>query len=151
VNTTSPPSIREFARRLLYSEETTRPGDGEAALVFQRGCQSLHAALAPLITSAAFEALLRRAAHVAGREFPALDGVTSDAIAQCSLGPLPETVSGQTAHPAGDALALVLANLLWLLVTLLGTHLTVRAVKAAWPEVSTNEARSILHEGIRDD
>jgi hypothetical protein len=150
VNTASPPAIRHFARRLLYSEGT-RPHDGQVALVFQRGCQSLHAALAPLITSAAFEALLRRALHVASGEFPVLDGVTSDAIAQCSLGPLPEAVSGQTAHPAGDALALVLANLLWLLVTLLGTHLTVRAVKAAWPEVTTDEARSILHEGTRDD
>ena len=148
MNTASPPSIRHFARRLLYPEGAP-PRDGEAALVFQRGCQSLHAALAPLITSGAFEALLRRALHVAKREFPVLDGMSSDALGQCSLGPLPEAGSGHSAHPARDALALVLANLLWLLVTLLGTHLTVRAVEAAWPEVSADEARSVLHEGTR--
>ena len=149
MNTASPPSIRHFARRLLPSDGT-QPHDGEAVRAFQRGCRSLHAALAPLITSAAFEALVWRALHVARREFPVLDGVTFDA-AQCSFGPLPESLSAEKEHLAGDALALVLANLLWLLVTLLGTHLTVRAVKAAWPEVSTDEARSILHEGTRDD
>jgi hypothetical protein len=118
-------------------------------MAFQRGCESLHAALAPLITSAAFEALLTRALHLARREFPALDSVTFDA-AHCAFGLLPEPLSGKR-HPLGDAVALILANLLWLLVTLLGTHLTVRAVKAAWPEVTPDEARSILHEGTRDD
>jgi hypothetical protein len=149
VNPASPPYIRRFARRLLRSEETPLH-DGELAIAFQRGCESLNAALAPLITSAAFEALLGRALHVARREFPVLHGVTFDAAAPCSFGPLPESPSGKT-HPTEDALTLILANLLWLLIALLGTHLTVRAVKAAWPEVTTDEARSILHEGTRDE
>jgi hypothetical protein len=145
----SPPSVRHFARRLLPSDGT-QPHDGDAVRAFQHGCRSLHTTLAPLITSAAFEALVWRALHMARREFPVLDGVKFDA-AQCSFGPVPEPFPEEKSHLAGDALGLVLANLLWLLVTLLGTHLTVRAVTAAWPEVSTDEARSVLHEGTRDD
>src|SRR5919108_3555820 len=70
METASPPSLRQFARTLLPGSEDSQPRGREVAAAFERACQSLHGALAPLISSAAVEALLGRALHLARREFP---------------------------------------------------------------------------------
>ncbi|HEX5474422.1 MAG TPA: hypothetical protein VFX12_07160 [Vicinamibacterales bacterium] len=145
----TPASVRQLARQLLAREEQVAEPDPVAA--FQRTCAVLKADLAPLITHAAFEALLWRAVQLAQREFFWLDGVTSDAVTDCTI---PVTVVREAVRRHSpqltEGLAAILGHLLWLLTTLIGSQLTFRAVRAALPDLELPQERP-FREGSHDE
>jgi hypothetical protein len=98
-----------------------------------RACQALHGRLAPLVSSAGFDALIGRAVKLAARDFPFLAVLNAPTI--CSADGLRQAVEGRESREVADALVAIFANLIWLLVIFIGENLGLRKVREVWPEV----------------
>jgi hypothetical protein len=130
-----PRRLAEFARALLR-HEAEKAGTGNApATGFQPVCRILYQRLAPLISSAGFEALFARAIKLAYRDHPVLDTVGVAVNGDCALTGLRAVIDGHEPQEAFDALAAVVANFIWLLVIFLGENLGLRKVREGWPQV----------------
>src|SRR5258705_8661434 len=70
-----PPSLEDFARRLLLHEAGGRQRTEDFADAMGRACQALHVRLTPLLSAAGVNALLGRANTLAARDFPFLAAV----------------------------------------------------------------------------
>ena len=126
---TAPPSIRDFARRLVALEaaqDKTREADGEVVV---RVIEELRARLIKLAGVEGFRSLLARALTLAKGDFPLLNGVHISASG--SLEGFEGTEENQETKQAGIRLV---AHLLELLVTFIGEPLTLRLVRDTWPE-----------------
>src|SRR2546425_10712668 len=130
-----PPSLADFAQRLL-SHEAGR-GQRTRALTdaMERACQALHSQLAPLVSAAGFNALLARAATLAAREFPFLAAIGAITMPNCSFDGLRQAAEGRDPAEVADALVAILANFLWLLVIFIGENLWVRKGHEVLPDV----------------
>jgi len=128
-----PPSLEDFARRLLLHEAGGRESAEDFADAMVRACQALHVRLTPLLSAAGVNALLGRALTLAAREFPFLAAVGAVKGPDCSLDGLREALAGHDA--AADAVVAILGNFLWLLVDFIGENLGLRKVHEAWPGV----------------
>jgi hypothetical protein len=132
-----PPALAEFARRLVQHEadRVGRPQDLAAGL--QSTCEALHARLSPLVSALGFQTLFARAITLAAREFPQLATLTVTADgSDCILAGLahPEEARA-TEERADDALVVVLAHFLALLVLFIGEDLGLRTIRDVWPQV----------------
>src|SRR5215203_3024044 len=114
------PQLRDLAGRALAREAKRSRSPAALAVGMEASCRRLHARLDPLIGAGGFRALLARALHLAAKEFPWLDAVRVEEHPSCELKDLREAMKGADASSAGDAFALVLANVIWLLVTFIG-------------------------------
>jgi hypothetical protein len=130
-----PPALRDFARRLLLHEAGNGRSARDRADALERVCQALHGRLAPLVSSAGFDALVARAAKLASREFPFLAAVNGPIGTNCSIEGLRQAVEGRGPQEVADALVAILANLIWLLVIFIGENLGLRKVREVWPDV----------------
>ena len=108
----------------------------------EESCRHLHARLDPLIGAGGYRALLARALHLAQKEFPWLDAVRVREQPACDFQDLRGAVKGQDAAAVSEAFALVLANIIWLLVTFIGEDIAFGLVEEVWPEAETAEAVS---------
>ncbi|HEY0100888.1 MAG TPA: hypothetical protein VGB76_18215 [Pyrinomonadaceae bacterium] len=136
------PQLRELARRLFAHEAKKSRSPAALAGVMEESCRRLHARLDPLIGAGGFRALLARALHLAAKEIPWLAAVGVEEHPACALEGLRNAVKGQDAAAVREAFALVLANIIWLLVTFIGEDIAFGLVKEVWPEaekVSTSE------------
>jgi hypothetical protein len=136
------PQLRELARRLFAREAKKSRSPVALAEALDESCRRLHARLDPLIGAGGFRALLARALHLAAKEFPWLDAVRVDEHPACTLKGLREAVKGLEASQVKEAFALVLANVIWLLVSFIGEDIAFGLVKEVWPEAETAEAVS---------
>jgi hypothetical protein len=134
--------VRVFAREAKKSRSPAALSGGMEA-----SCRRLHARLDPLIGAGGFRALLARALHLAAKEFPWLDAVYVEEHPACGLKGLREAVKGLDAQSVGDAFALVLANIIWLLVTFIGEDIAFGLLREVWPEVETVASASASEEG----
>jgi hypothetical protein len=126
------PAVRDLARRLLSLEargSKQAPGEAHAAL---SALEHLRSSLSKLIGVAGFEALLSRALVLAKPEASWLQAVrvASDA----TLDGFHEAAQHQSAETVVEGSVALLAQLLELLVTFIGTALTLRLVKDMWPQ-----------------
>lgn len=133
---------RAFAREAKRSRSPAALSDGMEA-----SCRRLHARLDPLIGAGGFRALLARALHLATKEFPWLDAVRVEEHPACELKGLREAVKGLDAQSVGDAFSLVLAHIIWLLVTFIGEDIALGLVREVWPGIETGAAVSASNEG----
>ena len=124
---TTPPAIQDLARRLIALEAEREPSDGPAGAAV-RACEKLRIPLTRLVGVAGFCSLLSRALAMAKAEAPSLDAarVRPDG----SL----EGLAGMGPAQDAEAGAVVVAQLLGLLVTFIGEHLTLPLVREAWPD-----------------
>jgi hypothetical protein len=136
------PQLRDLARRLLALEAKKARTSAALAEVMEKSCGRLHARLDPLIGDGGYRALLARALHLAVKEFPWLDVIRVKEHPACDLVGLREAVKGQKASAANEAFALVLANIIWLLVTFIGEDIAFGLVEEVWPEAETAAAVS---------
>lgn len=134
------PAVRRLGQRLLLLELEQgevgvdgRPDVTAVAAAAERAARKLGQPLARLVGVAGCQALLTRALHLAGREWPFLDGVRAAAAPARGLAGLGEALQGADPTQARDALASVLAYLVWLLVTFIGNDLALHTVREAWP------------------
>jgi hypothetical protein len=140
--TAPPPAVRRLGKRLLLHElrGALLAGDGRrdiAAVVSaaERAAQNLGRPLSRLVGVAGCQALLTRALHLAGREWPLLAGVRAAAAPAGSLEGLDEVLLTADQTRARAALAAVLAHLVWLLVVFIGDALALQTVRDAWPDL----------------
>jgi hypothetical protein len=133
---TATPAIQDLARRLIGLETARDPSDGlvgETVLA----CEKLGVPLAKLVGVAGFRSLMARALALATEEVPWLNSV--QVRADGSLEGFDAAGRQQGAVPGDEAGVVVVAQLLGLLVTLIGEPLTLRLVREAWPDAPVDE------------
>jgi hypothetical protein len=128
---TATPGIRELADRLVARAAAGEGSSVADASEVLRVCRRLREPLARLAGAAGFASLLSRALAVAKRREPSLEGIR--VAADGSLEGL-DAVQ-RTAEEAGRGGAALLAELLGLLVLLIGEPMTWSLVSEAWPDV----------------
>jgi hypothetical protein len=140
------PEGRLLGRRLLEREldgaGERAAGAGPAALAAaaERALQKLGRPLGRLVGAEGYLALVRRALHLARSGHPLLRDVRlrdapDGAHPAGTLMGLPAAVRDAGPALAGDALAAVLAHVIGLLVTFIGSDLTTRTLREAWPDL----------------
>lgn len=131
---TTKPAIRDLARRLIAVEAARDPSDGPVGASV-RACEKLRGPLAKLAGVTGFRSLLTRALAMALAEIPSLAAVR--VRPDGSL----EGWDGTDRIPTAEdeAGVVVLAQLLGLLVTLIGEPLTLRLVRDAWSDAPVDD------------
>ena len=130
-----PVPLADFARRLLLHEAGKARTARELAEAMERACLALHRQLAPLLSSAGFDALIGRAVKLAAREFPFLAAVGNTTPTKRLLDGLRQAVEQRESKEVENALVAILANFIWLLVIFIGENLGLRKVREVWPDV----------------
>lgn len=130
-------STRDLARRLLAVEAASNGATAARVHEAVRVCEKLRISLTRFAGPDGFTSLLRRALALARPEVPALQAVTIKPDG--SLEGL-EALAGDATNGGGpEAAVAITAHLLGLLMTFIGTPLTVRLVGEVWPDVLLDE------------
>jgi hypothetical protein len=127
------PAQRDLARWLL--DEEMGDGRGSEALLeaADRVCRKLSGRLARLVTVVGYRALLGRAVHLSGSEFPFLRGVRARDTEDGCFDGLREKAEGVEPAMLRAALRTVFGSVIELLTTFIGEDLTTRLVRDVWP------------------
>lgn len=129
---------RELARRLLAVEVDGHASPGEQVGALGRALDRLDRVLGIVIGPAGYEALLRRALHLARAEYPFLTNVQVRTSADGERLPgLLESAREQDATVVHQGSVAILADLIWLLDTFVGETISSRLMYRAFPEVSS--------------
>jgi len=127
----------ELAHRLLEHEA----GAGEQPPGLRAGervCGRLREGLAKLVGSAGFDALMRRALHLARAEHALLE-VVEGSDGACFRG-LAEGAAGHDPGEVNAALAAVFGHLFSLLASFIGDDLARRQLQRIWPDIPLSKA-----------
>jgi hypothetical protein len=126
--------MRRFAKRLMAYETPRREASKLAAF---HAVDKLRPHLAALMGNGGFRALLSRALVLATAEVSWLRAVHVEADGALQGLEAPRA----RLHPAEflEGKVVLLAQLLGLLVTFIGTSLTARLVSEIWPQISLND------------
>lgn len=136
---------RDLARRLLADEAGGNASSTELAEALLRALDRLDPVLGRLIGPAGYEALLRRALHLARGDWPFFQGVQVETSADdARLARLVANAREQDAGVVREGLVAILANLIWLLVTFVGEAIALKLINRAFPDLSPapGDARS---------
>jgi hypothetical protein len=137
MSTTSPQN-QDLARRLLAFEAAHDSSSDAGIDIAMLVIQELRTHLIRLTGVDGFRSLLSRALTLAKAEVPSLNIV--QVRADGSLEGFAGIEQSQEAGAAGQAGIVLVAQLLELLVTFIGTPLTLRLVRDKWPDASMNGA-----------
>ncbi len=126
------PKMRDLAQRVLDYETVMGESTGETGPVAFRACHKLRRPLCTLAGVAGCRSLMARALTLAKEEVPALHAVQvgGDGFMDF-LGEKPSTPDG-----VAEGGIVLVAQLLGLLVILIGEPLMLRQLREIWPEVS---------------
>lgn len=141
------PYSQGLASRLLAHEAGSKQTPEAVAEAGQRIFQKLYLQMARLFGQAGFAAVSARALHLAQLDFPFLGGVAIEIKEEACLTRLRESLLGKPSAVASDAVAAFFANLIWLLMTLIGQDLTLRLLRDTWPGVLPQEG----HAGEKEE
>lgn len=122
-------------RRLIHHEAGGAQDAASLASAVEGACQKLSGELETLVGRGGVAALLGRAVNLTKREFPFLAGVRLQRDAPPSFEALHESLQGRSPAEADAASVALLANLVGLLINLLGEDLGLRPVVNVWPNV----------------
>ena len=129
------PAVDDLMRRLLQHEAGGARDAASLAAAVEGACQKLSRELETLVGRGGVAALLGRAVNLTKREFPFLAGVRLQTDAPPSFAALHESLQGRSPAEADAASVALLANLVGLLINLLGEELGLRPVVNVWPDV----------------
>ena len=127
------PQLKSLARRLLVHEAKNSPSPAKLAEALEVCCQRLHNRLDPLVGAGGFRALLDRALFLAKKEHAWLNGVEIQIYPGCELKALNEAMAGRQPAEIRETLSIILANVIWLLVTFIGEDIVYALIEEAWP------------------
>jgi hypothetical protein len=130
------PESRLLAERLLTYEAVAGKNSEPTESAAFRVCAKLRRPLITLAGVAGFRSLLSRALTLARAEAPSLSVV--QVAVDGSLQGLDELAPQIDKEQAGDAGAILIAQLLGLLLTFIGEGLTLRLVQDEWPEAAVD-------------
>lgn len=128
---TSSPATRDLARRLLAVEAASQSATAARGHEAVRVLEKLRISLTRFAGADAFTALLRRALALASADVAALQTVKLQPDG--SLEGM-EALAVEATNGGSEAAVAISAHLLGLLVTFIGEPLTLRLVRAAWPD-----------------
>jgi hypothetical protein len=127
------PAVDDLVRRLLEHEAGgARDADSLASAV-ERTCHMLSRELESLVGRGGVCALFGRAVGLSRREFPYLATIRPEPDVPLAFDALRESLRGRGAAEVEAAGTSLLANLLEVLVSLLGEDLGLRPVMSVWP------------------
>lgn len=129
------PAVDDLVSRLLRHEAGGARDAASLAAAVEAACQKLSGELETLVGRGGVAALLGRAVNLTKREFPFLAGVRLQTDAPLSFKALHGSLLDRSPAEAGAASEALLANLVGLLVNLLGEDLGLRPVVNVWPDV----------------
>ncbi|HVQ37918.1 MAG TPA: hypothetical protein VMS31_10325 [Pyrinomonadaceae bacterium] len=138
------PQIQELARRLLVRESSPDSSPDENTDVVLQVIAELRTRLVRLAGLQGFRSLLLRALTLARAEIPSLASV--QVLADGSLDGFDKIDRSHEANEREAAGILLVARLLELLVTFIGTPLTLRLLRDKWPDVSIEETALSIEE-----
>ncbi len=129
----SPPKLNEVVRRLIAYEAASRKSADVNGFGGYRVCDKLSGPLGKLIGVVGFHALLSRALALASAEVPSLCAlaVTPDGL----LGGVDAVEAKLDSRTLVDGEVVLVSKLLGLLVTFLGSALTLRLLHDIWPKI----------------
>jgi len=130
---TSRPAIQTLSRQLLAGRARAKSSNGDPEQVV-RECEKLRGPLIQLAGVNGFSTLFSRALVLAQRQTPWLAKL--DVGVDGSLTGFSEIQQKLDAETARQAGAVLVAEMLSLLITLIGEPLTFTLVREAWPEAS---------------
>lgn len=128
-------AVDDLVRRLLQHEAGGAQDVVSLAAAVEGACRKLSGELETLVGRGGAAALLGRAANLARREFPFLAAVRPQTDAPLSFDDFHESLQGRSPAEAEAAGVALLANLVGLLINLLGEDLGLRPVRSVWPNV----------------
>ncbi|HET7461769.1 MAG TPA: hypothetical protein VFJ82_11005 [Longimicrobium sp.] len=135
------PALDELVQRLVR-EESGGSADAESlAAAVEAACRKLSGELEALVGRGGVAALIGRSVNLAKREFPFLGVVRLELDGPVTLAGLRESLQGRDPAEAEAASVALLANLLAVLVNLLGEDLGLRPVWSAWPSAAPPTSR----------
>ena len=138
-------ALDELVRRIVRHEAGGSLDPESLAAAVEGVCRKLSGELETLVGRGGVAALIGRAVSLAKREFPFLGTVRLELDAPVALGGLRESLQGH--GPAAEAASVaLLANLLGVLVNLLGEELGLRPVWKVWPSASPGAAPTMSTE-----
>jgi hypothetical protein len=143
--------LQKLALRLFEYEATKSANADEPVKAIESCCQRLHDRLDRLIGPGGFRAILYRALYLAKKKYAWLEGVGIEDYPGCEFKDLREAVKGKKPATVNDACTLILANVIWLLVTFIGEDITFGLIQEAWPDVRTDIAASNSKEAKLDE
>jgi hypothetical protein len=129
------PAVDDLVRRLLEHEADGVRDAESLACAVERACHKLSDELETLVGRGGVCALFGRAVGLSKREFPYLSAIRLQADAPLSFQALRESLRERDAAEVEGASTSLLANLLGLLVNLLGEDLGLRPVRSVWPNL----------------
>jgi hypothetical protein len=127
------PQLKNLALQLLEHEAKNSPSPAKLAEALEVCCQRLHKRLDSLIGAGGFRALLDRALFLAKKEHPWLKAVGIGDYPGCELKVLHEAMNGRKPAEVKEAFTIILANVIWLLVTFIGEDIAYGLIEEAWP------------------
>ena len=145
------PKLKKLALRLFEHEATKSDNPDEPVKAIELCCQRLHDRLDRLIGAGGFRALLNRALYLAKKKYAWLEGVGIEDHPGCEFKNLREAVKGKKPATVDEACTLILANVIWLLVTFIGEDITIGLIQEAWPDIRTDIAASSSKEANLDE
>ena len=123
--------LNGFARQLLAAEAASRnPADAKDSEAF-RACEKLRGPLGILIGVGGFRSLLSRALALAGEDAPMLRALHIRAD-----GSLEGLETDLDPREAAAAEVVLMAQITGLLVTFIGSALTLQLLRDIWPKIS---------------
>jgi hypothetical protein len=128
------PESRILAQRLIAYESVAGKSSEPTEFAAFRVCETLRHPLIALAGVASFRSLLSRALTLAGAQAPSLSAVR--VAANGALEGLDELEPKIDKDQVREAGAILIAQLLGLLLTLIGEGLTLRMVQGVWPEAA---------------
>ena len=132
------PAVDDLVRRLLEHEAGGARDVESLTSAVERACHKLSDELETLVGRGGVCALFGRAVGLSRREFPYLATIRLQADAPLSFEALRDSLRGLDAAEVEAAGASLLANLLGLLVNLLGEDLGLRPVMSVWSNLVPN-------------
>lgn len=134
-------------RRLLRHEAGGAGDAASLAAAVEGACRKLSGELERLVGGGGVAALLRRAVNLTRREFPFLAVMPPETDAPPSFEAVHDSLRDRSPEEADAASVALLANLVGLLVDLLGEDLGLRPVVNAWPDVLPGAGAPAMTEG----
>jgi hypothetical protein len=128
------PKLRDFARHLVDHEMLADTPSGTITPAACRANEKLRPSLAIFMGNVGFSALLSRARALAGAENPWLGAV--QVKADGTFAGFEELATQVSTDEFLEGCVALLAQLLGLLVTLIGEDLTLRLLREVWPKLS---------------
>lgn len=145
------PKLQKLALSLFEREATKSGSPDEPVKAIELCCQRLHDRLDRLIGAGGFRALLNRALSLAKKKYAWLEGVGIEDYPGCEFKDLREAVKGKKPGTVNEACTLILANVIWLLVTFIGEDITIGLIQEAWPDVRAEITASSSEEAKLDE